>query len=189
MTAHDYCENAVKKVEETLAKEGRKLTETKKGKAERPHPEKYRPELDLSEELGDDLANRFQQCIGVLRWAVELGRIDIAHEVSRLSSFNCSPRRGHPEAVYVMFAHSKKCENSRMVFDYHKIDMDESAFETVDWEPFCGKMMEELPPKMPEPRGHPVYMTPFCDADHAGNMATRRSHTGLLMYLNNSPIN
>ena len=32
-------------------------------------------------------------------------------------------------------------------------------------------------------------MTLFCDADHAGNAVTRRSHAGLLMFLDNAPIN
>ena len=33
-----------------------------------------------------------------------------------------------------------------------------------------------------------VRMSCFVDADHAGNVATRRSHTGILIYLNNAPI-
>ena len=28
----------------------------------------------------------------------------------------------------------------------------------------------------------------FCDDDHAGNLITRRSQTGILIYLNNAPI-
>ena len=31
-------------------------------------------------------------------------------------------------------------------------------------------------------------MTAFCDANHAGNLVTRRSHTGILIYLNQAPI-
>ena len=50
-------------------------------------------------------------------------------------------------------------------------------------------MKEEIPFNMPEPRGVPIEMTLFCDADHAGNAVTRRSHTGLLMFLNNAPVN
>jgi hypothetical protein len=47
---------------------------------------------------------------------------------------------------------------------------------------------EELPPNMPEPLGHPVNMYTFVDANHAGNVVTRRSHTGILLFLQNSPI-
>jgi hypothetical protein len=31
-------------------------------------------------------------------------------------------------------------------------------------------------------------MNVFVDADHAGNQVTRRSHTGILLYLNCAPI-
>ena len=37
----------------------------------------YRPELDMTRLLPDEQANYYQNLIGVLRWAVELGRIDI----------------------------------------------------------------------------------------------------------------
>ena len=41
---------------------------------------------------------------------------------------------------------------------------------------------------MPEPLGNPVNITCFVDADHAGNKVTRRSHTGILIYINSAPI-
>ena len=45
---------------------------------------------------------------------------------------------------------------------------------------------EELPPRMPEPRGRSVKMSVFVDADHAGNKVTRRLHTGVLIFLQNA---
>ena len=41
---------------------------------------------------------------------------------------------------------------------------------------------------MPKPRGEPVTINVFVDADHAGNRITRRSHTGILIYCNLAPI-
>ena len=41
---------------------------------------------------------------------------------------------------------------------------------------------------MPEPLGRGVKMSVFVDADHAGDKVTRRSQTGILIFLNNSPI-
>ena len=52
---------------------------------ERPFPAPYRPEVDVTKVLGDELHSRYLQLIGVLRWAIELGRIDIITEVSVLS--------------------------------------------------------------------------------------------------------
>jgi hypothetical protein len=41
---------------------------------------------------------------------------------------------------------------------------------------------------MSSPRGMPVVISVFVDADHAGNTVTRRSHTGIIVYINSAPI-
>jgi hypothetical protein len=48
-----------------------------KNQAKNPFPSNYRPELDVTNELGESLALDYMQLIGILRWAVELGKIDI----------------------------------------------------------------------------------------------------------------
>ena len=40
----------------------------------------------------------------------------------------------------------------------------------------------------PPPRGKPVYVRFYVDADHAGNLVTRRSHTWIIIFVDNSPI-
>jgi hypothetical protein len=57
-----------------------------------------------------------------------------------------------------------------------------------DWSDFYGDVQEELPIKMPEPLGYPVNMSVFVDANHAGNVVTRRLHTGILIFLQNTPV-
>ena len=47
---------------------------------------------------------------------------------------------------------------------------------------------DPCPPNMPTPRGEAVTINAFVDADHAGNLVTRRSHTGILLYCNLAPI-
>jgi hypothetical protein len=39
---------------------------------------------------------------------------------------------------------------------------------------------DEVAINMPEPRGEEVDINVFVDADHAGNVVTRRSHTGVI---------
>ena len=41
---------------------------------------------------------------------------------------------------------------------------------------------------MPEPLGHAVSIHAFVDANHAGNVVTRRSHSGIIIFVNNAPI-
>ena len=48
----------------------------------------------------------FQELIGVLRWAVELGRMDIATEIPMLSSPVALPHEGHLQQACHMFRSS-----------------------------------------------------------------------------------
>ena len=67
--------------------------------------------------------------------------------------------------------------------------IDDRVFHTnADWTDFYEDVIEELPPKMPTPRGKSVCISCFVDANHAGNVITRRSHTGILIYVQNAPI-
>ena len=48
--------------------------------------------------------------------------------------------------------------------------------------------VENLPPNPPLPRQNSVEVNCFVDSDHAGDNVTRRSQTGILLYLNSAPI-
>ncbi len=68
-------------------------------KAETPMQTSYRPGLDVSPELEPQEAAYYQSLIGILRWIVELGRVDICLEVSMMSSHLALPREGHLQQV------------------------------------------------------------------------------------------
>lgn len=115
MSGKDYVKNAVRICKDMLMSDGRTLRSGKY--TDRPMAKTYRPELDVTPVLGSELANRYQQLIGILRWAIELGRVDILLEVSLLSSHLCQPREGHLDAVYNIFAYLDKHEEASMAFD------------------------------------------------------------------------
>jgi hypothetical protein len=88
-----------------------------------------------------------------------------------------------------VFGHWMTHPRSKLVFDPAEPVIDESAFGgNVGWEPFCGDIEEEMPPFMPKPRGGPVSICCFVDANHAGNVVARRSHTGILIFINRVPV-
>ena len=68
-------------------------------RATNPFPTDYDPDLDTTNELDEDQATYYQSQIGILCWIVELGRIDIATEVSLLASHVALPRKGHLQTV------------------------------------------------------------------------------------------
>ena len=68
------------------------------------------------------------------------------------------------------------------------LKIDEVVFHhNADWMDFYGDVEDELPAWMPEPLGNSVTISAFVDANHAGNVVTRRSHTGIICLLYTSP--
>ena len=94
-------------------------------RATNPFPTDCDPDLDTTVELEEDQATYYQSQTGILHWIVELGRIDIATEVSLLASHVALPRKGHLQTVFYIYANLKKRHNSRLVLDpsYPRLDM------------------------------------------------------------------
>jgi hypothetical protein len=184
ISSDTYVRRAVEEVERELAKVGKQL----KKKVVSPLASGYRPELDASPELDENRASYFASLMGVLRWCIELGRIDIIVEVNLLARFQACPREGHLEQMFHLFAYLKRYNRSSLVFDWTEPSLDETMFKECDWKEYYPGATEAIPDNMPEPRGKPVSTTSFVDADHAGCRLTRRSHSGVLIFVNRAPI-
>jgi hypothetical protein len=184
MSSEQYIKAAIANVENKLDKEGQRLP----SRCLTPMKAGYRPEIDTSAELKADGIQYFQELIGILRWACELGRVDIATEISLLSSHLALPRVGHLQQVYHIFGYLKAKPKRTLAFDPHHPDIDENRFVKHDWHDFYRGAKEPIPGDAPEPRGNVVSTHCFVDADHAGNLVTRRSQTGILLFVNRAPI-
>ena len=89
----------------------------------------YRPEIDVSPELGPTAAACYMSLIGILRWIVELGRVDVCLECSMMSSHMALPREGHLYELFQIFGYLKKYHNTEMVFDPRDPVVDQLSFE------------------------------------------------------------
>ena len=78
----------------------------------------------------------YLELIGILRWAIEIGIIDILLKVSLLSSHLALPRIGHLQAVYRIFGYLKQVPKQRLYFDPKKPIISEDRFQILDWEDF-----------------------------------------------------
>ena len=91
MSGEKYVKTAVSNLEDVLTSRGRKLST----KCYTPLSNNYKPELDTSKELKANGVVEYQELVGVLRWSVELDRVDINLEVSKMSTYLASPSIGY----------------------------------------------------------------------------------------------
>ena len=167
-----------------MAKHGLKL----RRKTNSPLPGNYHPECDSTLECGPENARLYASFIGILRWLVELGRVDITCEVSMMSSYNTMPREGHLDHVIYMFSYLKCHHNSRLVLDPTYPDIDMESFERKNWKQFYGDLKELLPSNAPRGIGKEFIIRAYVDADFAGDNLIRRSRTGSIIMINNAPL-
>jgi hypothetical protein len=184
MSATEYVKQGIQEVERELAAQDAYLPK----RVETPLSSNYRPELDFSRNLDGSQVNYYQGLIGVLRWIVELGRIDIIVPVSLLSRYMVSPHEGHLQQAYHIFAHLKQFNRSKHIFDDAEPTFADAYFHECDWTEYYPDASEPIPPNLPEPLGHAVTTTCYVDADHAGCNVTRRSQTGIILYVNKASI-
>ena len=128
--------------------------------------------MDASPELDPDAVSYYLTIIGILRWMVELGRIDIITKVSLLSHVVLL-REGHLEAAVHVMAHIEKRYNSRLVY----------VFKECDWSQFYRDEKEAVPVIAPEPQRKEVDICMFMDSDHAGDKVSHMLRKGFLIYL------
>jgi hypothetical protein len=93
----NYVKEAVRNLNNWISERGRLL----KVKVQRILPSRYRPELDATPYCDEEESDYYQQQIGVLRWAIELGRIDITAATSMLASYTAAPRQGNISALFL----------------------------------------------------------------------------------------
>jgi len=151
----------------------------------------YSPELDVSDLLNEDGIAWYQELIGTLRWLVEIGRSDISHAVSILSSYLTLPRLGHLLETFHVFGYLKRTQS--LILMLNPTDLKIHGIGTLStqshsWEDFYPDASDPVPTNMPKPRGHSVSINCFVDSDHAGDLGNRRSHSGVVIYLQSAPI-
>ena len=137
---------------------------------------------DTTSELTSEGLKYYQELVRILRWAIEIGRLDILLEVALLSSHLAMPRKGHLEQVYHIFGYLKAVPRRRLYMDLDYPIISEDRFVKYDWTEFYRYADEPLPPNMPKSRGRMMSTHCFVDSDHAGDKSTRRSQSGILIF-------
>lgn len=167
MSSTQYVKEAIQNNKQHLKKLDRKFY-----MANQPMHSDYAPELDVTPLLNNEEINFYQSQISILRWMVELGRLDIYVQVSMLSSYLVQQRQWHMEAVYHLYGYLKSHDKSTMVFDTKYVNWNDDNFPEYDWSEFYRDAREDQPSNSSLPRGMPVQINMFVDASHTRNKIT-----------------
>ena len=132
MSLEKYVRAEVKNLEERLSTNVRRLPP----RCARPMSTDYQPSKDPSRKLESAGIQIYQELIRGLRWAEEIGRVDVLMEVSLLSSHLALPRIGHLQAIYRVFGYLKQFPKRRLYFDPMHPSIPEERFQKFDWEDF-----------------------------------------------------
>ena len=163
MGAQGYVKKVVKNIKKRLSDDhlqfNRKLSDPAVSAPQPFSSVTYRPELDTSLECTNERTTFYQNIIGILRWVVELGKIDIGFEVSLLSRYLVQPRTGHlVQALHVLKYLDIHSEND-LAFDpaYHEIEDPNLAQARIKaMKEVYPDASEGMPPNAPTPCGNPI---------------------------------
>ena len=147
------------------------------------------PELDTSEFLTEDMTRVYQSLIGSIQWAVSLARLDVASAVMTLSTYRAKPRRGHLERAKRVVGYLYKMKTAAIRFRVDEPDYSDIPVEEHEWgDSVYGAPDEVLPHDLPKPLGKYVRITHYVDANLYHDYITGRSVTGIIDFLNGTPV-
>jgi hypothetical protein len=145
--------------------------------------------LDTSPLLDFDGIKQYQSLIGVLQWAITLGRFDIATAVMTMSGFRVAPREGHLDRLRRICGYLLKMKHGFIRVRTEEPDYSDLSSPDYDWaRSVYGEVKEQLPLDAPKPLGKRVVLTTYVDANLYHDMVTGRSVTGVLHYINQTPV-
>ncbi len=147
------------------------------------------PELDDTCELDIEGVKKYQSLIGALQWAISIGRFDISTAVMTMSTFRAAPRKGHLERLKRIYGFVSKFRHAKIRVRTAVPDWSDVPDPEYDWaRSTYGECKEVIPDDVPEPLGKGVLTTSYVDANLYHDMFTGRSVTGILHFVNQTPI-
>lgn len=184
MSAETYIQNTLERMQRLLDTGDFK-------KADTPMIADYHPEQESSPLLDPLTASKYRAIIGCLNWIITLGRMDIHYATNTLARYSQAPRVGHFAAARRVLGYLRQFPQGRIILDPRPFDfshMDSKVMEFDTWKEYYPDAIEEIPDSIPKPTQKKAQITCFVDADHAHDTVTRRSVTGIILFVNQTPV-
>ena len=133
-----------------------------------------------------DMATKYLTMVGQLQWLVTLGRFDIHAQVATMSRFRAAPRQGRMDRLKRIYSYAIRTKDYAIRFRTEQPDYSFLPDQDFDWTySVYGDVHEILPDDMPEPG---VTTTTAMDANLNHCLATTKSSTGCLHFVNKTPV-
>ena len=131
------------------------------------------------------MAAKHLTMVGQLQWLVTLGRFDIHAQVSAMSIFRAAPRQGYMDRIKRIYSFAIRTKDYAIRFRSDQPDYSFLPDQDFDWTySVYGNVQEILPDDMPEPLDEAVITTTTMDANLNHCLATGKSLTGCLHFVN-----
>ena len=147
------------------------------------------PESDTSEILEGNMNAEYLTMVGQLQKLVTLGRFDLHAQVATMSRFRAPPRQGHMDRLKRIYSYAIRIRDDAIRFRAHQPDYSFLPDQDFNWTySVYGNVHEILPDDMSDPLGEAVVTTTTMDANLNHCLATGKSLTGCLHFVNKSPV-
>ena len=111
---------------------------------------------------------------------ITLGRFDVVFAIQTMARFSAVPKEGHLTRMLRVFGYLKGYLKYGIIIDTSEKQVQEVEDIEVNWNEQYPGATEECPKNLPTPKGKEVKITIYVDADHAHDLVTQRSVTGIL---------
>ena len=147
------------------------------------------PELDATDNLEGDMTAKYLAMLGQLQWLATLGRFDIHDQIATMSRFRAAPRQGHMDRLRRIYSYAIRTMDYAIRFRTDQSDYSFLPDQDFDWTySIYGNAQEILPDDMPDPLGEAVITTTTVDANLNHCLATGKSLTGCLHFVNKTTV-
>ena len=127
--------------------------------------------------------------VGQLPWLVTLGRFNLHAHVATMSRFRAAPRQGHMERLRRIYAYAIRTKDYAVRFRTDQLTSPSYQNKIlIGLTLYMGMSMKSFPDDMPEPLGKTVVIIATMDANLNHCLATSKSLTGWLHFVNKTPV-
>ena len=103
-----------------------------------------------------------------------------------MARYSHLPKQEHLKTMFRIFGYLKNHLKGAIKFDLSIPEIKSSSINK--WKELYPDALEKMPDRYPVPKGKDLALTAGVDADHAHDLETRWSATGVILFLNKTPI-